>query len=57
MFIIGADIELARTNAGLKAAKSISKLTESIDIFVPIFIQIIPYQFVISQGLKHFPPN
>jgi hypothetical protein len=42
-FIPGAIIGLAKANAELKAAKSISKLTNSVGNFVAFFIQIFPY--------------
>jgi hypothetical protein len=46
--IPGAIIGLVRANAGVKAAKSISELTKSIDSFVAIFIRIIPY-FILAS--------
>jgi hypothetical protein len=48
IFILGAIIGLVRANAGVKAAKSISELTKSMDNFVAIFIRIIPYLILAS---------
>jgi hypothetical protein len=54
--ISGAIVVLARANAGLKAAKSISELTKSMDNLVAIFIQIIPYLYSFAR-IKGFIPN
>jgi hypothetical protein len=47
-FIAGAVIRLGIANAGLNAAKSISKPTENADSLVKVVIRFHPYLFKIT---------